>query len=60
VPAPTILDKATIIADEYSRLATSSEREAAVISILAEGGSIRAIERITGVNKNTIMSLMPG
>jgi IS1 family transposase len=33
------------------------EKKAAVISILAEGGSIRAVERITGVNQNTIMSL---
>ena len=33
------------------------EKKAAVISILAEGGSIRAIERIAGVNQNTIMSL---
>ena len=29
----------------------------AVISLLAEGNSIRATERITGVNQNTIMSL---
>jgi IS1 family transposase len=35
----------------------SIEKKAAVISILAEGGSIRAVERITGVNQNTIMSL---
>jgi transposase-like protein len=29
----------------------------AVISMLAEGTNIRATERITGVNQNTIMSL---
>jgi IS1 family transposase len=34
-----------------------SEKKVAVISMLAEGSSIRAIERITGVNQNTIMSL---
>lgn len=34
-----------------------TEKKIAVISILAEGGSIRATERITGVNQNTIMSL---
>jgi len=34
-----------------------TEKKAAVISILAESGSIRATERITGVNQNTIMSL---
>src|SRR5476651_1790592 len=34
-----------------------TEKKVAVISMLAEGSSIRAIERITGVNQNTIMSL---
>ncbi len=34
-----------------------TEKKVAVISMLAEGKSIRAIERITGVNHNTIMSL---
>ncbi len=33
------------------------EKKVAVISMLAEGASIRAIERITNVNRNTIMSL---
>ena len=33
------------------------EKKVAVISLLCEGSSIRAIERITGVNQNTIMSL---
>ena len=33
------------------------EKKVAVISMLCEGSSIRAIERITGVNQNTIMSL---
>ena len=33
------------------------EKKTAVISMLCEGSSIRAIERITGVNQNTIMSL---
>src|ERR1700723_3531736 len=33
------------------------EKKIAVISMLCEGSSIRAIERITGVNQNTIMSL---
>src|SRR5882757_2954485 len=34
-----------------------TEKKVAVISMLAEGSSIRSIERITGVNQNTIMSL---
>jgi IS1 family transposase len=34
-----------------------TEKKIAVISMLAEGTSIRATERITGVNQNTIMSL---
>lgn len=34
-----------------------TEKKVAVIGMLAEGSSIRAIERITGVNRNTIMSL---
>ena len=38
-----------------NKLAT--EKKVAVISMLAEGTSIRAVERITGVNQNTIMSL---
>jgi IS1 family transposase len=33
------------------------EKKVAVISMLSEGSSIRAIERITGTNRNTIMSL---
>ena len=33
------------------------EKQIAVIAALAEGSSIRAIERITGINRNTIMSL---
>jgi|ERR1043166_3055368 IS1 family transposase len=33
------------------------EKKVAVVSMLAEGSSIRAIERITGVNRNTIMNL---
>jgi IS1 family transposase len=33
------------------------EKKVSVISMLAEGASIRAVERITGVNQNTIMSL---
>jgi len=38
-----------------NKLAT--EKKVAVISMLAEGSSIRAVERITAVNQNTIMSL---
>jgi len=34
-----------------------TEKNIAVVAALAEGSSIRAIERITGVNQNTIMSL---
>ena len=33
------------------------EKKVTVVSMLAEGSSIRAIERVTGVNRNTIMSL---
>lgn len=33
------------------------EKKIAVVHMLSEGGSIRAIERITNVNQNTIMSL---
>ena len=33
------------------------EKKIAVVSMLCEGASIRAVERITGVNQNTIMSL---
>ena len=34
-----------------------TEKKIAVIAALAEGSSIRSIERITGINRNTIMSL---
>ena len=34
------------------------EKQVAVISLLVEGASIRSTERITGVNRNTIMSLL--
>lgn len=33
------------------------EKKVTVVSMLSEGSSIRSIERITGVNRNTIMSL---
>lgn len=33
------------------------DKQIAVVSMLAEGSSIRAVERITGVNRNTIMNL---
>jgi transposase-like protein len=32
-----------------------TEKKVTVISMLEEGTSIRAVERITGVNQNTIM-----
>jgi hypothetical protein len=35
----------------------SLEKQTTVIHALAEGNSIRSIERMTGVNRNTIMSL---
>jgi IS1 family transposase len=35
----------------------ANEKKVTVISMLAEGNSIRSIERITGVNRNTIMNL---
>lgn len=33
------------------------DKQIAVINMLAEGSSIRAVERITGINRNTIMNL---
>jgi IS1 family transposase len=33
------------------------DKQIAVISMLSEGSSIRAVERITGINRNTIMNL---
>jgi hypothetical protein len=35
----------------------SKDKRIAVVSALAEGSSIRSIERMTGVNRNTIMNL---
>jgi transposase-like protein len=34
-----------------------TEKKISVVSMLCEGVSIRAIERMTGVNRNTVMSL---
>ncbi len=34
-----------------------TEKQIAVISALTEGSSIRSIERMTGINCNTIMNL---
>jgi len=34
-----------------------TEKKVTVVSMLAEGSSIRSIERVTGINRNTIMSL---
>ncbi|MDB6065183.1 MAG: hypothetical protein JWR26_1391 [Pedosphaera sp.] len=34
-----------------------TEKKVTVISMLAEGNSIRSIERVTGINRNTIMNL---
>jgi transposase-like protein len=33
------------------------DKQIAVIGALAEGSSIRSIERMTGINRNTIMNL---
>ena len=33
------------------------DKQIAVIAALSEGSSIRAIERMTGINRNTIMNL---
>ena len=35
----------------------STEKQIAIIAALAEGSSIRAIERMTGVHRDTIMRL---
>jgi IS1 family transposase len=48
--------KCKIIKNDMANI-LKTEKKVAVISMLAEGSSIRAIERITGVNQNTIMSL---
>lgn len=34
-----------------------TEKQIVVISVLAEGSSIRSIERMTGISRNTIMNL---
>lgn len=49
----------TVILIEDTRMANilAAEKQVAVISALAEGSGIRQIERMTGVNRNTIMSL---
>ncbi|MGA2904907.1 MAG: hypothetical protein ABSD98_13810 [Candidatus Korobacteraceae bacterium] len=35
----------------------SKDKQIAAVSALAEGSSIRSIERMTGFNRNTIMNL---
>jgi IS1 family transposase len=44
----TVIDMANVL---------PKDKQIAVISALAEGSSIRSIERITGINRNTIMNL---
>ena len=49
----------TVIAIERAQMANalSTEKQAAIIGALAEGSSIRSIERQTGVHRDTIMRL---
>jgi len=49
----------TVIRIEDTQMANilAAEKQIAVISALAEGSGIRQIERMTGVNRNTIMNL---
>ena len=35
----------------------SNEKQAAVVTALAEGNSIRSIERMTGIHRDTVMRL---
>ena len=44
----TVIDMANVL---------SKDKQIAVVSALAEGSSIRSIERMTGINRNTIMNL---
>jgi IS1 family transposase len=44
----TVIDMANIL---------PKDKQIAVVSALAEGSSIRSIERMTGINRNTIMNL---
>jgi len=44
----TVIDMANVL---------SRDKQIAVVSALAEGSSIRSIERVTGINRNTIMNL---
>jgi IS1 family transposase len=44
----TVIDMANVL---------SKDKQIAVVSALAEGSSIRSIERMTGINRNTIMTL---
>jgi IS1 family transposase len=44
----TVIDMANVL---------SKDKQIAVVGALAEGSSIRSIERMTGINRNTIMNL---
>jgi len=44
----TVIDMANVL---------SKDKQIAVVSALVEGSSIRSIERMTGINRNTIMNL---
>lgn len=37
----------------------NTEKKGMAIALLAEGTSIRAVERITGIHRDTIMRLLP-
>src|SRR5439155_1976712 len=45
------------IEETYMANILSTDKQIAVISALAEGSSIRSIERITGIHRDTIMRL---
>ena len=49
----------TVMSIEDTQMANvlAPEKQVAVIAALAEGSGIRQIERMTGINRNTIMNL---
>ena len=52
----TLLDRSSIVSGVMNLLAP--EKRLAVLAALVEGNSIRSIERLTGVHRDTIMRLM--
>jgi hypothetical protein len=57
VPQKHLTRHALVYYDNYTANVLAPEKQSAIIGSLCEGSSIRAIERMTGVHRDTVMRL---